>query len=95
MGPLQPRQPRRRRPAAGTTTIVADNLFFFMQMGPDGFAKMASDLRTLPLQYLGWRASPQARFPGEEAMFELDKVEPAARRPRSRGGPRWRPEILP
>ena len=65
----------------GTTTIVADNLFFFMQMGPDGFAKMASDLRTLPLQYL-WmaRLTSQARFPGEEAMFELDRVEPLLRR---------------
>jgi adenine deaminase len=65
----------------GTTTIVADNLFFFMQMGPDGFATMASDLRTLPLQYL-WmaRLTSQARFPGEEAMFELDRVEPLLRR---------------
>ena len=65
----------------GTTTIVADNLFFFMQMGPDGFAKMASDLRTLPLQYL-WmaRLTSQARFPGEEAMFELDRIEPLLRR---------------
>jgi hypothetical protein len=25
----------------GTTTIVADNLFFYMQVGPDGFAVMA------------------------------------------------------
>jgi adenine deaminase len=65
----------------GTTTIVADNLFFFMQMGPDGFAKMASDLRNLPLLYL-WmaRLTSQAKFPGEEAMFGLDKVEPLLRR---------------
>ena len=52
-----------------------------MQMGPDGFAKMASDLRNLPLLYL-WmaRLTSQARFPGEEAMFGLDKVEPLLRR---------------
>ena len=86
----------------GTTTIVADNLFFFMQMGPDGFAKMASDLRTLPLLYF-WmaRLTSQARFPGEEAIFELDKVEPLLRRDDVLGtaeitrGPRWRPEIPP
>ena len=65
----------------GTTTIVADNLFFFMQMGHEGFAKMAGDLRDLPLQYL-WmvRLTSQARFPGEEEMFALDNVEPLLRR---------------
>jgi adenine deaminase len=65
----------------GTTTIFADNLFFFMQMGPDGFRAMADDLRDLPLLYL-WmaRLTSQAKFPGEEEMFGLDKVEPLLRR---------------
>ena len=65
----------------GTTTIVADNLFFFMQMGTEGFAKMAGDLGNLPLLYL-WmaRLTSQAKFPGEEAMFGLEKVEPLLRR---------------
>jgi adenine deaminase len=65
----------------GTTTVVADNLFFFMQMGPDGFAAMADDLRGLPLLYL-WmvRLASQARFPGEEEMFALERVEPLLRR---------------
>src|SRR5918911_1280538 len=65
----------------GTTTIVADNLFFFMQLGPDGFAAMADDLRDLPLLYL-WmaRLTSQARFPGEEEMFALENVEPLLRR---------------
>jgi adenine deaminase len=65
----------------GTTTIVADNLFFFMQMGPKGFAEMADDLRDLPLLYL-WmaRLTSQAKFPGEEEMFALEKVEPLLRR---------------
>jgi adenine deaminase len=65
----------------GTTAIVADNLFFFMQMGHEGFAKMAGDLRDLPLLYL-WmaRLTSQAAFPGEEEMFRLDKVEPLLRR---------------
>jgi adenine deaminase len=65
----------------GTTTIVADNLFFFMQTGHEGFAKMAGDLRDLPLLYL-WmaRLTSQATFPGEEEMFGMDKVEPLLRR---------------
>src|SRR5829696_555423 len=65
----------------GTTTIIADNLFFFMQMGPDGFRAMVDDLRELPLLYL-WmaRLTSQAKFPGEEEMFGLDKVEPLLRR---------------
>jgi adenine deaminase len=64
----------------GTTTIVADNLFF-MQTGHEGFAKMAGDLRDLPLLYL-WmaRLTSQATFPGEKEMFGLDKVEPLLRR---------------
>src|SRR5215204_5751367 len=65
----------------GTTTVVADHLFFFMQMGPDGFAAMADDLRGLPLLYL-WmvRLASQARFPGEEEMFAPERVEPLLRR---------------
>jgi adenine deaminase len=65
----------------GTTTIIADNLFFFMQMGADGFQAMVNDLRELPLLYL-WmaRLTSQAKFPGEEEMFGLDKVEPLLRR---------------
>ena len=65
----------------GTTTVVADNLFFFMQMGPERFAKMADDLRGLPLSYL-WmaRLASQAKFHGEEEMFGLEKIEPLLRR---------------
>ncbi|HEX2728663.1 MAG TPA: adenine deaminase C-terminal domain-containing protein [Rubrobacteraceae bacterium] len=65
----------------GTTTIVADNLFFFMQMGPDGFRAMSDDLSELPLLYL-WmaRLASQSKFPGEEEMFGLDKLEPILRR---------------
>ena len=67
----------------GTTTIVADNLFFFMQMGPDGFAAMADDLlESLPLDY-PWvvRLVSQAKFPGEEEMFALEKIRPLLERP--------------
>ena len=65
----------------GTTTIFADNLFFYMQMGPDGFLDMIEDLKDLPLSYL-WmaRLTSQAKFPGEEEMFALEKIEPLLRR---------------
>lgn len=65
----------------GTTTMVADNLFFYVQMGPEGFAAMADDLRRLPLTYL-WvaRLASQARFPEEDEMFALDKVRPLLER---------------
>src|SRR5919199_1074578 len=65
----------------GTTTVVADNLFFFMQMGTERFAAMADDLKDLPLLYL-WmaRLTSQAKFPGEEEMFALENVEPLLRR---------------
>lgn len=61
----------------GTTTIVSDNLFFYMQMGPKRFAAMADDLKELPLLYL-WmaRLTSQAKFPGEGEMFALENVEP-------------------
>lgn len=60
----------------GTTTIVADNLFFYMQMGPEGFMAMADDLCDLPLLYL-WvaRLTSQASFRGEAEMFALDRLQ--------------------
>ncbi|CAA9429710.1 MAG: Adenine deaminase [uncultured Rubrobacteraceae bacterium] len=65
----------------GTTTVLADNLFFFMQMGPEGLRAMMDDLKELPLSFL-WMARlvSQAKFPGEEEMFALEKVEPLLRR---------------
>ncbi len=66
----------------GTTTIVADNLFFFMQMGPEGSAAMMDDLEELPLSYL-WvvRLVSQAKFPGEEEMFAPEKIRGLLERP--------------
>jgi adenine deaminase len=59
----------------GTTTLVADDLFFFMQMGVDGLSAMADDLRGAPLDYL-WvaRLISQAKFPGEREMFAREKI---------------------
>ncbi|MDQ4003648.1 MAG: amidohydrolase family protein [Actinomycetota bacterium] len=65
----------------GTTTLVADNLFFYMQMGPERFAALADALKELPLTYL-WvaRLISQAVFPGEDEMFSLDKIKDLLKR---------------
>ncbi|MGH3085912.1 MAG: adenine deaminase C-terminal domain-containing protein, partial [Rubrobacteraceae bacterium] len=59
----------------GTTTLVADNLFFYMRMGRAGLEAMMDDLRDLPVNYL-WvaRLISQSKFEGEAEMFALDKV---------------------
>jgi len=68
----------------GTTTVLNDNLFFYLHMGPDGFIRMVEALRDLPGTHL-WlaRLVSQADFPGEREWFnqaairrllELDEV---------------------
>lgn len=54
----------------GTTTLVADNLFFYMQMGVEGLEATMDELRAAPLDYL-WvaRLVSQAKFRGEREMF--------------------------
>jgi adenine deaminase len=65
----------------GTTTVVADNLFFFMQAGLEGFSAIAEDLLELPLTYL-WvaRLVAQSPFPGEDEVFRLDKIRELLKR---------------
>lgn len=59
----------------GTTTLVADNLFFFMQMGVEGLSAMMDDLRDAPLDYL-WvaRLVSQSKFHGEREMFAPENI---------------------
>ena len=59
----------------GTTTIVNDNLFFYLHMGEEGFSKMMQDLAELPLHQL-WlvRIVSQADYPGERDWFHPDSV---------------------
>lgn len=56
--------------ALGTTTVVADTLFFHLQMGPERLAWLLDDLRELPVNYL-WvaRLISQSSFPGERRLF--------------------------
>ncbi|MCL6632210.1 MAG: amidohydrolase family protein [Alicyclobacillus herbarius] len=59
----------------GTTTFAHDDLFFFMHMGVEGFARMVKDLRVLPGLHL-WlaRIVSQAAYPGEYEDFHPDKL---------------------
>ncbi len=59
----------------GTTTLVNDNLFFYLHMGADGFAKMVEDLRELPGNNL-WlvRLVSQADYPTERDDFNHEAV---------------------
>lgn len=68
----------------GTTTLVHDNLFFYLYMGAAGFKAMLQDLRDLPGNSL-WlaRLVSQAEYPEEREEFnskdirsllELDEV---------------------
>ncbi|UOF89611.1 amidohydrolase family protein [Fodinisporobacter ferrooxydans] len=54
----------------GTTTVIHDNLFFYLHMGAKGFANMLTDLKGLPGNHL-WlvRLVSQARYPGERDWF--------------------------
>ncbi|WP_371752458.1 adenine deaminase C-terminal domain-containing protein [Ferviditalea candida] len=54
----------------GTTTVVHDNLFFYLRMGPEGFGRMLDDLTDLIGNNL-WlvRLVSQAEYPGERDWY--------------------------
>ncbi|WP_018130299.1 adenine deaminase C-terminal domain-containing protein [Effusibacillus pohliae] len=60
----------------GTTTIVNDNLFFYLHMEVEGFAKMVRDLQVLPINHL-WlaRIVSQADYVGERDYFAPEQVQ--------------------
>ncbi|HUD99266.1 MAG TPA: hypothetical protein VMR62_06800 [Bryobacteraceae bacterium] len=62
----------------GTTLVFNDDLFFYLQAGPDGFGRMLDALRGLPLDYR-WlvRLVSQSQYPGEAVDFALDKLRAA------------------
>ncbi len=65
----------------GTTTVFSDNLFFFLQAGAAGFARMADALAGLPVRYR-WlvRLLSQSEYEGEAADFAPDKLQPLLER---------------
>jgi len=81
----------------GTTLVFNDDLFFYLQAGPDGFARMLDALRGLPVRYR-WlvRLLSQSQWDGEADQFALDKLRPLLARPEVAGGAeftRW-PEAM-
>jgi adenine deaminase len=59
----------------GTTTLVHDNLFFYLHLGPKGFAQMVQDVRALPGLHL-WlvRLNSQVDYPEEKEEFAAEHV---------------------
>ncbi|ACV61862.1 Adenine deaminase [Desulfofarcimen acetoxidans DSM 771] len=59
----------------GTTMMVADNLFFFRALGPEGFETVIEDLKKLPLK-LFWsvRLDAQASSARLDAVFSPENI---------------------
>jgi len=81
----------------GTTLVFNDDLFFYLQAGPDGFARMMDALGGLPVRYR-WlvRLLSQSQWSGEAADFALEKLRPLLARPEVAGTAeltRW-PEVM-
>ena len=70
----------------GTTTIFNDDLFFYLQAGPENFARMLDALAGLPIRYR-WlvRLQSQSEYEGEALDFALEKLKPLLARA-GRGG---------
>ncbi len=68
----------------GTTTLVCDNLFFFLFMGVEGFESFMTGLSQMPVKYYWFvRTVPQTPMENEEALFSPSKVERLLRNPLS------------
>ena len=81
----------------GTTLVFNDDLFFYLQAGPEGFARMLDALRDLPVRYR-WliRLLSQSQWSGEAETFALEKLRPLLERPEVAGTAettRW-PEVM-
>src|SRR4051812_9530283 len=61
----------------GTTTLVYDNLFFFLAHGVDGLRRIVDTLNTAPA-HVKWvaRLAPQSAYPDEAERFATDVVAP-------------------
>ncbi|MDA0181175.1 amidohydrolase family protein [Solirubrobacter phytolaccae] len=61
----------------GTTTLVYDNLFFFLSHGVDGLRSIVDQCRAAPA-HIRWvaRISPQSAYPDEAERFAIDTIAP-------------------
>ncbi len=61
----------------GTTTLVYDNLFFFLAHGVDGLRSIVEQMRAAPAHvYWVARISPQSAYPDEATRFAVDTIAP-------------------
>ncbi|WP_066632753.1 adenine deaminase C-terminal domain-containing protein [Desulfolucanica intricata] len=59
----------------GTTMMVADNLFFFRELGPEGFESLIEDLKDLPLKiFWSTRLDPQTFSEASDVLFSSDNL---------------------
>jgi adenine deaminase len=70
----------------GTTLVFNDNLFFYLQAGPEGFPRLLDALAELPIRYR-WlvRLMSQSEWAGEADFFAPEKVMPLLARPEVAG----------
>ena len=61
----------------GTTTLVYDNLFFFLSHGVDGLRTIVDAMRAAPA-HIRWvaRIAPQSAYPDEAERFAIDTIAP-------------------
>lgn len=61
----------------GTTTMVHDNLYFYLYMGAEGFTRMVKDLREQLPGVHRWlvRVVPQSRYPDEREWFNTEDLQ--------------------
>lgn len=61
----------------GTTTLVYDNLFFYLAHGADGLRQVVEAMNDAPA-HVKWvaRISPQSAYPDEAERFSLDRIGP-------------------
>jgi adenine deaminase len=63
--------------ADGTTTLVYDNLFFFLAHGVDGLRSIVEAMRRAPA-HIRWvaRISPQSAYADEAERFAIERIAP-------------------
>ena len=68
----------------GTTTLVYDNLFFYLSHGVDGLRSIVEQMHTAPA-HVKWvaRISPQSAYPDEAERFAIERIAPLSPGPRS------------
>src|SRR3954470_576307 len=61
----------------GTTTLVYDNLFFYLAHGAEGLRRIIDAMNTAPA-HVRWvaRLAPQSAYPDEAERFATEKVAP-------------------